>query len=101
MAAGRTVVTVHFGLVALITAISTAAFAQQAPSQCGSLANAYGPFDYRSTDKTALNMVEGPHFPPKVEALISGNSGPIGAELGYTLRAFPNHHRALLAVMRY
>jgi len=94
-------VTMRIGLVALVTAISSAALAQSAPSVCGSLANAYGPYDYRNTDKSALNMVEGPHFPPKVEALIGGVSGTLGTEIDYTLRAFPNHHRALLAVMRY
>lgn len=87
-------------LVALM-ALGGTAVAQQTASVCGSLANAYGPYDYRSADKTALRTVEGPHFPPKVEALLGGVSGTLGAEIDYTLRAFPNHHRALLAVMRY
>ena len=36
---------------------------------CGSLANAYGPFDYRS-DKTQLPVVDHFHFTPQVENLV-------------------------------
>lgn len=74
--------------------------AQQASSVCGDLWNAYGPFDYR-TDRHRLSIVERFHFTPEVEALIRGKSGHIGGDLDYTLRAFPNHHRALIAMMRY
>lgn len=86
------------------------ALAQVSTSGCGDLANAYGPFEYRrdrhhTADSTPyqskLNLVEGAHFTAAVEALISGVTGPLGAELDYTLRVFPNHHRALLAVMKY
>jgi tetratricopeptide (TPR) repeat protein len=45
--------------------------------------------------------VESAHFTPEVEQLIRGLTGPLGQELDYTLRAFPNHHRALISVMRY
>ncbi len=71
----------------------------QANNSCGDLRNGYGPFDYRK-DKTKLPIVEDSHFTPPVEALLRGVSGPIGAELDYTLRAFPNHHRALMAMIR-
>ena len=93
-------------LPALLTALLLAAgalppaAAQGDATTCGPLANAYGPFDYR-TDKDKLTHVERPHFPPVVEALIRGNRGYLGQDIDYTLRAFPNHHRALLAVMRY
>ncbi|MEO8248378.1 MAG: ABC transporter permease [Burkholderiales bacterium] len=71
-----------------------------APSICGDLTNGFGPFDYRKVRDDRLNMVERVHFTPIVEALIKGatTSGP-GGDIDYTLRAFPNHHRALLAVM--
>jgi hypothetical protein len=86
---------------ALIGLSSHAAFGQAANFACGSLENAYGPYDYRTT-KSKLHIVERYHFTPEVEALIRGKSGGrIGADLDYTLRAFPNHHRALLALMRY
>lgn len=90
--------------IAAVLVLATPALAQQpsaALSVCGSLENAHGPFDYRTVDRDALNLVERPHFPPVVEALIRGNSGYLGGDLDYTLRAFPNHHRALLSVMRY
>jgi tetratricopeptide (TPR) repeat protein len=40
------------------------------------------------------------HFTPKVENLIAGQSGTLGADINYTLRAFPNHHRALISATR-
>ena len=66
---------------------------------CGALQNAYGPYDYR-TDRDKLPIVDGAHFTPEVEALVRGATGNIGGDLDYTLRAFPNHHRALIAMMR-
>lgn len=66
---------------------------------CGALENGYGPFDYRS-DKSRLGIVETYHFTPSVETLRSGKSGPLGGDLDYTLRAFPNHHRALMSMMK-
>ncbi len=66
---------------------------------CGELRNAYGPYDYR-TFKSGLEIVESSHFTPQVENLIAGVSGPIGGDIDYTLRAYPNHHRALLAMTR-
>lgn len=76
--------------------------AQVAPSTCGSLhaQGQYGPYDYR-TDKDKLGIVEGAHFTPAVESLIRGVTSvfPSG-DIDYTLRAFPNHHRALVAMMR-
>jgi len=77
-------------------------------AECGSLRNAYGPFDYRSEDnrKNKIPIVEGAHFQPEVEALQLG--GPIYftpydliGGLDYTLRAIPNHHRALASLARY
>lgn len=61
---------------------------------CGSLDNAYGPFDYRN-NPDRRKMVEPYHFPPEVESLRSGATATIGGDIDYTLRAFPNHHRAL------
>lgn len=95
---------------------STTTVAQVSAEYCGPLTNAFGPFDYRADhyqqragDQTShefkRHLVEGAHFTPRVENLISAQSsgqiGPPGADLDYTLRAFPNHHRALLSVMRY
>ena len=77
------------------------AHAQSGNSACGSLTNGYGPYDYR-TDKPKLGIVEQYHFTPAVEALIRGSTNVLpGADLDYTLRAIPNHHRALMSMMRY
>ena len=65
--------------------------------ECGDLANAYGPYDYR-TSRDKLAIVEGVHFTPDVEALRSGATGQIGGDIDYTLRASPNHPRALIAM---
>lgn len=71
----------------------------QAQETCGSLRNGYGPFDYR-TEKPKLEIVEGAHFLPFVENLQRGNTSTTpGGDIDYTLRASPNHHRALLAMM--
>jgi tetratricopeptide (TPR) repeat protein len=43
--------------------------------------------------------VEGAHFTPEVENLIRGRHGSPAIDIDYTLRAFPNHHRALLSMM--
>ena len=90
--------------------------AQVSESICGELANAFGPYDYRSDhykqppgDQMPLSvkkpLVEGAHFTRRVETLVgnqsAGQVGPAGPDLDYTLRAFPNHPRALISVMRY
>jgi len=95
-------------MAAALVSMSAPAHAQQSaampmsqsPGPCGYVTNAYGPFDYRK-DKDRLTVVEQYHFTPKVEQLVAGQSNYIGGDLDYTLRAFPNHHRALLALMRY
>ena len=89
------VVTIAVGLAGFACAAS----AQTNP--CGELGNSFGPFDYRTVPEQPKRLVEGAHFTPVVESLIRGNtaSGP-GGDIDYTLRAMPNHHRALLATVR-
>lgn len=83
-------------------ALGEPAYAQTAGSMfCGDLKNAFGPFDYRRTDQATRHLVESHHFTAQVEALRAGQEGYIGSDLDYTLRAFPNSPRALLAVSRY
>ncbi len=98
--------------------LSFPALSQVSADACGPLGNGFGPFDYRSDHQSSnavvgadlpyverRRLVEGAHFTPRVETLIGAQSGgqigPPGGDLDYTLRAFPNHHRALMAVMRY
>ena len=79
---------------------SAAALAADGES-CGILnpAGQYGPYDYW-TDKDKLQVVEDHHFTQVVETLTRGQEGSLGSDLDYTLRAFPNHPRALLAMMK-
>lgn len=94
-------------VTAILLAAGLATFAGGARGQdlvdCGSLDNAYGPFDYRNaqyrTEK--IPIVEQHHFNSDVESLRRGQSGTIIGDLHYTLRAVPNHHRALASVARY
>jgi tetratricopeptide (TPR) repeat protein len=75
----------------------------QAANFCGELKNAFGPFDYRKRAEFAaqFDLVEGAHFTSDVENGIKGNTSTIGGDLDYTLRAIPNHHRALASLARY
>lgn len=78
------------------------AFAQTPNLACGPLGGGYGPFDYRTERGHNLKIVEMAHFTAAVEALIRGNTSETPAgDIDYTLRAFPNHHRALVSVMRW
>lgn len=70
---------------------------------CGNLANAYGPYDYTDPDDilNRLPIVERAHFTNSVETLAKGHTGTVMGDLDYTLRAFPNHHRALMSLIYY
>lgn len=86
------------GAIAVATALfhAPAAYAQDG---CGSLQNHFGPYDYRTAPPDRRKIVEDYHFTPQVEHLRKGQSGSsIAADLSYTLRAFPNHPRALNAM---
>ncbi len=71
----------------------------------------YGPYDYTNekdrTSKqgggrdTALSLVEGAHFYPDIENLVKSRYGSFLADFDYTLRAWPNHHRALFSLARF
>ncbi len=84
----------------LVAAMAQPAAAQATDPVCGDpFVNAYGPYDYRVNRGPQLKIVEDYHFTPVVESLIRGVSGPLAGEIDYTLRAFPNHHRALVAML--
>jgi len=90
------------GLLGLACSAPLAAQTMQ-DVECGSLDNAYGPFDYTDASDRAIKLpvVEKFHFNSDIENLRRGQSGTIIGDLDYALRAFPNHHRALNAVGRY
>lgn len=70
-------------------------------ASCGQVTNAYGPYDYRTATKAQLQLVEHAHFTPGVERLTKGESTVyVGGDLDYTLRAFPNHYRALMSMSK-
>lgn len=75
-------------------------------SQCGSLDNAFGPYDYRDQSLMGKggprDLVDGAHFTADVQSLSGGNTEALpGGDLDYTLRAFPNHHQALYTMINY
>lgn len=80
--------------------LCTGALAQQVDTQCGNpFVNGFGPHDYRVEQGQNRKVVEDYHFTPRVESLVSGTTGSLGGDIDYTLRAFPNHHRALISMM--
>lgn len=87
-------------LVLVFSATALAGIEDLGPATCGSLNNAYGPFDYRTATEEQHRMVEGAHFLSYIESLKRGkNAVTPGPDIDYTLRVFPNHHRALLSMM--
>jgi tetratricopeptide (TPR) repeat protein len=88
--------------VVVLAMLASGAVHAQKKNFCGELKNAFGPFDYRKAASLPfeINIVEIAHFTPDVENNIKGNSGTIAGDLDYTLRAWPNHHRALASMSR-
>lgn len=87
----------------VILALACLSAQARANGYCGDLSNAFGPFDYRkaaSEYSHQQHLVESAHFTSDVENLVKGSTGSIGGDLDYTLRAFPNHHRALASVAK-
>jgi len=71
---------------------------------CEGQGQGYGPYDYTNPYdyNKMLPRVEQAHFNSNVERLIGGVHLPSPVpDLDYTLRAFPNHHKALYAIVRY
>ena len=69
---------------------------------CGEMAppGQFGPYDYtKAEDRDNLPVVEKHHFGPEVQKLKPGQD--TGGDLDYTLRAFPNHHRALERMIEF
>lgn len=84
----------HAAICATVLLSASAAAADS--GYCGPLsAGHYGPYDYRMRGSVNLDVVERAHFTREVEAGIRGSTGYLGQDLNYTLRAIPNHPRAL------
>ena len=58
--------------------------------------------DYRApADQRRIHDVQNHHFPAEVESLIRGlSSKDPGADIDFLVRASPNHHRGLAALVR-
>lgn len=97
-----TAVKCRWRTVAVASFLFAAVAAQAQDAQtCGTLVNNYGPFDYRTAPPHVRDIVERIHFTPPIENLMKGGrDNPFGDDLAYTLRVFPNHHRALISLMR-
>lgn len=78
---------------------------------CYGTKQGFGPFDYtnkRNWTERRLFVVERDHFPPESENLtgrgaVVKSTDPekgLAADFDYTLKAFPNHHRALWSMVR-
>jgi hypothetical protein len=93
-------------LLVAVSAVGTcmSGVAQATNSLCGNpFQNHFGPWDYRSAPPDKKRMVEQPHFPLGVETLTKPSKttfGMMAQDVGYTLRVFPNHHRALITMSR-
>ena len=73
---------------------------------CRGRAQGVGPLDYnapRDRNSKLFDMVVGAHFNSKVENLVSGAKRGNGllTDLDYTIRAVPNHSKALYSLIRY
>lgn len=92
-------ITLAWALFLCLCSPATQALSFGGESSCGPLANGYGPFDYRS-QRRALGVVHSHHFNQDVQQLRRGQEGSIAGDLDYVLRASPNHHMALDAIVR-
>lgn len=87
----------------LLTTILLLSSSIYAAPLCGELEHRHGPYDYnlhKGMKRSALQVVEANHFTKNIEMLVSGNTSSLGGELTFVLLAFPNHHRALLAMSK-
>lgn len=83
--------------------LGSVAMADGLPPDCGELENHYGPYDYTNSQHfhEKLPIVEQFHFNKEQEMSTFDPTSKRRVDFGYTLRAFPNHHRALMALARY
>jgi hypothetical protein len=71
---------------------------------CGNpYVNHFGPFDYRTASASTRKLVEDFHFTIGVESMTRPATTmfhDMANDVEYTLRVFPNHHRALITMGR-
>lgn len=88
--------------IALVLFLATTTNLQAEKPFCGELDSydQYGPFDYSTSTKENLDLVESEHFTKSVQNLERGKSSTLGDDITYTLVIFPNHHPALQALVK-
>lgn len=93
---------VAFALIralALLTWALPAMAQMPTPAFCGGLSNGdNGPFDFRN-ERHKIYAGETAHFTRDVETLRRGSTSTVGADIDYLLHMYPNHPRALVAMM--
>jgi tetratricopeptide (TPR) repeat protein len=58
-----------------------------------------GPWDYRTATAERIKLVERRHFTPDVQMMRGGGTTRhLAGDIAYTLRIFPNHHKALITM---
>ena len=61
-----------------------------------------GPWDYRTATLEQRTLVERSHFTSDVQMMRSGNTTRhLAGDIEYTLRVFPNHHKALMTMSEW
>ena len=93
----------RFAWILATTVVLFGSVARADEVSCGPLTGdgQYGPYDYRTATKAQVALVEKYHFTSGVELLTRGESTAyVGGDLDYTLRAFPNHYRALMSMSK-
>lgn len=85
----------------IVCALMLAGAAAGARANCDPYVRQSPGGDYTNPeDRQGLAIVEQFHFTPNVEHLVRGESAALGGDIDYTLRHFPNHHRALAAMAK-
>ena len=89
-------------LAAALGALHCPVASAQGVLPCGDVFhNAFGPFDYRTASADNKWLVEGVHFTSDIENFRkNGKASFVANDIDYTLRVFPNHPRALLALSK-
>jgi len=91
-------------MAAAVLIAAGGASAQTGPQACGNpFVNHFGPWDFRLTTPQQRAIVERVHFTPGIESMTRpGNTmfHEMAGDVAYTLDVYPNHHRALLTMVR-
>lgn len=85
------------GLFGLLLSVLFASSAHAQLQACGNpFQNHFGPFDYRTATAKQKRAVESVHYTAEIQQMKAGATvANLAGDLAYTLRVFPNHHRAL------